>query len=202
MAGSNPGRSRPRPSQSGRTARADENAAGNTSPSAPVIGAGMQRWIETVTVLRDNPSQIGWSHKDPQNQSISESPFGEYKILVAAGNKNTGNPDSVQIPRAARKRGQATAKFVEFRQQTIPGLAELFSGRPVPTDSASPPHRGLGCCYPSRTRYSSVNTTGCGSLVYRPWRSPWTRTACGTRVFLTSSWRGGNSGARPIRPRP
>ena len=117
-----------------------ENASGNTSRYAPVIAAGINRWTNTVAMLRQRLAEDGdWTYTDPQNRRIAIDPTGKYQISVAGGNNATGNPDPLVVPQAARRKGRATADSVDRNQQVLFALGDLSKIDQPLSSSEHPP---------------------------------------------------------------
>lgn len=117
-----------------------ENASGNTSRYAPVIAAGINRWTNTVAMLRQRLAEDGdWTYTDPQNRPIAIDPTGKYQISVAGGNNATGNPDPLVVPQAARRKGRATADSVDRNQQVLFALGDLSKIDQPLSSSEHPP---------------------------------------------------------------
>lgn len=127
---------------------AGENAAGNTNSYAPVIAAGIQRWIQTVTVWREELAKDReWTHNDPQNRPIATDPTGTYQVSVAGGNDRTGDLDPGTVPQAARRKGRATAESVDRNQQVLFGIGAVLPVEQPVTDSDQPPSGGWVLLY-------------------------------------------------------
>lgn len=92
----------------------------------PVTARGFDLWANTVASLRKQLSDLGWTLTDERNSPRAVDPEGERSIMVAAGDQNTGRPDT---PRFARRRGEATRASVEANGQ---GALDLG---PLPDDS-------------------------------------------------------------------
>ncbi|WP_312397735.1 hypothetical protein [Kocuria sp.] len=117
-----------------------ENASGNTSRYAPVIAAGINRWTNTVAMLRQRLCEDGdWTYMDPQNRPIATDQTGKYQVSVAGGNNATGVPDPLVVPQAARRKGGATADSVDRNQQVLFGLGDLLEIDQPLSSNAQPP---------------------------------------------------------------
>lgn len=117
-----------------------ENASGNTSRYAPVIAAGINRWTNTVAMLRQRLTEEGdWTYTDPHNRPIAVDPTGKYQISVVGGNNATGNSDPLVVPQAARRKGRATADSVDRNQQVLFALGDLSKIDQPLSSSERPP---------------------------------------------------------------
>ena len=133
-----------------------ENASGNTSRYAPVIAAGINRWTNTVAMLRQRLTEEGnWTYTDPHNRPIAVDPTGKYQISVVGGNNATGNSDPLVVPQAARRKGRATADSVDRNQQVLFALGDV-SKIDQPLISSERPPSGAWVMLYHRAREKSV----------------------------------------------
>jgi hypothetical protein len=88
----------------------------NDPPGAP----GFDAWARTVRALREDLIAQGWTRNDEGNLSSVVSPDGRTAIVVASGDKGTGDPAS--IPKTKYPRGPATVAAVDSNRLQL----ELF----------------------------------------------------------------------------
>jgi hypothetical protein len=106
----------------------------------PRGSAGVTRWIGTVGGLRrnmvDGPE---WKQFDKLNRPTVERTDGKVSLSVVGCNEATGDPDSVDGPRAANRRGPATIAALKDQLELIT-VAALVSGgsTPVSVDDEAP----------------------------------------------------------------
>lgn len=95
---------------------AGDVAARQADQFSPVNGAGVLRWVMTVTVLRQGLAADGWTATDPRNSPRITDPSGQTSIVPVSGNWRTGLPDDGD-PSSARPRGAATSRSVQINGQ-------------------------------------------------------------------------------------
>jgi hypothetical protein len=95
----------------------------------PRGSAGATRWIGTVGGLRRNMVDGGeWKHLDKLNRPTVERADGKVSVSVVGCNEATGDPDSVDGPRAANRRGPATIAALKDQLELITVAALVSSG--------------------------------------------------------------------------
>ncbi|GAA4383443.1 hypothetical protein [Tsukamurella soli] len=112
--------------------------------------AGLARWIAMVGSLRRRLDETGrWSLGDAANRPVCRHRTGDWSVAVVCGDAATGDPGSVVGPRAARRKGAATARAVREQESLIP-LTDLVFSRVVDAAGDPPPgnwivlyHRGV-----------------------------------------------------------
>jgi hypothetical protein len=78
-----------------------------------VTGAGLSRWIQVVGVLREQlASSKNWCGDNPKNRPISRHTNKPYTLSTIGGTDATGMIDHPTGPKAANKKGVATAEAV------------------------------------------------------------------------------------------
>ena len=91
---------------------AGEIAAGNVTSFHPVTAAGLSRWIDVVGVLRTRLAEGEWAPDNPQNRPVTKHQRLGYTLSTVGGDEATGIEDHPDGPRAARRKGRATAEAV------------------------------------------------------------------------------------------
>lgn len=92
---------------------AGEIAAGNIDEHHPVTGAGLSRWIHVVGSLRARlASSKNWRGDNPKNRPVSKHTTKSYTLSTVGGTDATGVIEHPTGPKAARKKGAATAEAV------------------------------------------------------------------------------------------
>lgn len=118
---------------------AGEIAAGNMTTFHPITAAGLTRWINVVGVLRENLAGRGvWVGRDPRNRPISRHTELGYSLSTLGGDEVTGVVEHPSGPRAARKRGIATAEAVNTGIQPLIRV-ETLRRTPTASDGVTPP---------------------------------------------------------------
>lgn len=106
----------------------------------PRGSAGLTRWIGTVGGLRRNMVDgRQWMQFDKLNRPTVERADGKVSLSVVGCDEATGDPDSVDGPRAANRRGPATVAALKDQLELIT-VAALKSGgaTPVSIDDEAP----------------------------------------------------------------
>ncbi|MGS0687120.1 hypothetical protein ACVBEQ_18575 [Nakamurella sp. GG22] len=98
-----------------RSLRRADAAGDDWSPLDPPILHGLLRWARTTRYLREELVPAGWSFDNPRNLARTIHPSGEFAIVVATGDDQTGRPDAVAAPR--HPRGYATEQAVNANNQ-------------------------------------------------------------------------------------
>lgn len=102
-------------------------ARSNCTANHPPLYASFVAWGETVRVLREQLSTIGWIRNDEKNYSRILHPEGHLAIAVATGDEATGMASGFPCTKSAK--GPSTIDAVEINrlQAWLPGLepAEL-----------------------------------------------------------------------------
>ncbi|MGW4365981.1 hypothetical protein ACWEKT_10075 [Nocardia takedensis] len=107
---------------------AGELRAGTMTGHHPVTAAGLIRWIHVVGMLRERLAQTNqWFNQDPKNRPVSRRFDGAYSLSTVGGTEVTGIIDHPDGPRAARRRGPATAEAVNATAPLIT-VAALRAG--------------------------------------------------------------------------
>ena len=105
---------------------AGELAAGNTTSFAPPTAPGLRRWLSVVERAREGLTVTnGWTLEDKLNRPTSVSPGKKYSLAFVGGNEDTGVASGT--PKAARKRGRATAEDYPESGTKIRYEAQVFS---------------------------------------------------------------------------
>ncbi len=116
---------------------AGDISAGNRDSHDSVIAAGMSRWLDTVGVLRRSLARGQWVSSDPRNRPVSDHRELPYGLSTVGATEHTGIADHPSGPRAARRKGIATAEAVNT---TIPLITVATLRRQTPVvDMAAPP---------------------------------------------------------------
>ena len=76
---------------------------------------GMLVWGKITRSLRDQLVPAGWTKRNNRNYSTTVHPNDKYVIAVAAGDSNTGNPNSNKTTRT--EKGPATKDAVQHNYQ-------------------------------------------------------------------------------------
>lgn len=100
----------------------------------PRGSAGVTRWVGTVGGLRRNMVDgREWKQLDKLNRPTVERVDGEVSLSVVGCNATTGDPQSVDGPRAANRRGPATiAALKDQLELDFITVAALASGGSAP----------------------------------------------------------------------
>lgn len=116
-----------------------EQAARNTTTFAPVSGAGLRRWIQTVETLRERlVDSARWECRDLRNRPTARHLEGRYTFSIAGGDHRTGDPSPWARPRTARKKGEATRETVAANQRVLFELPANDPHTPVSSDGSIP----------------------------------------------------------------
>lgn len=108
----------------------------------PRGSAGVTRWIGTVGGLRRNMVDGGqWRQADKLNRPTVERVDGKVSLSVVGCDDATGDPESVDGPRAANRRGPATIAALKGQMELIT-VAALTSGGPSPVSIDDEPPLG------------------------------------------------------------
>ena len=94
--------------------RADSAADGCTALDPPIL-QGLLRWARTTRYLREQLVPAGWSFDNPRNLARTIHPSGEFAVVIATGDEQTGRPDVAAGPR--HPRGYATEQAVTANTQ-------------------------------------------------------------------------------------
>lgn|GEM_PF-1046469 len=106
----------------------------------PRGAAGVTRWIGTVGGLRRAMVDgCKWTRRDEQNRPTVESADGKVTLSVVGCDEATGDPESIEGPRAANRRGPATIAAVKDQLELISVAALVTDGpAPVSVDDDAP----------------------------------------------------------------
>jgi hypothetical protein len=110
----------------------------------PRGSAGVTRWIGTVGGLRRSMVDgRKWKQLDKLNRPTVERADGKVSLSVVGCNDATGDPESVDGPRAANRRGPATiAALKDQLELDLIMVAALVSGGSPPTSIEDDPPLG------------------------------------------------------------
>ncbi len=95
--------------------RRADSAADACSDLDPPILQGLLRWARTTRYLREQLIPSGWSFDNPQNLARTIHPSGEFAVVIATGDEQTGRPGATAGPR--HPRGHATEQAVTANSQ-------------------------------------------------------------------------------------
>jgi len=114
--------------------------AGDISEFEPRGAAGVTRWIGTVGGLRRSMDGFDWKRQDTDNRPTVERTDGKVTLSVVGCNEATGDPTSVDGPRAANRRGPATIAALKDQLEliTVAALIAQSSTQPVSIDDDPP----------------------------------------------------------------
>ena len=107
----------------------------------PRGSAGVTRWMGTVGGLRRNMVDgREWKKYDKLNRPTVERADGTVSLSVVGCDEATGNPESVDGPRAANRRGPATIVALNDQLEliTVAALVAGGSSNPVSIDDDAP----------------------------------------------------------------
>ncbi|BDH57940.1 hypothetical protein [Tsukamurella sp. PLM1] len=145
--------------------RAGERAAAGVDAFAPVMAAGLLRWVEVVSTLRRRLVDTGeWTLGDRRGQPICRHLTSGRTLAVMSGDVATGNPELPGGPHTVRRKGAATADSFAPHEMLF-SLAELGSSpgptvrRPAP-GSSSTAATARGRTWRSRSPPASIGTRG------------------------------------------
>jgi hypothetical protein len=92
---------------------AGDLAARNIDNHHPVTAAGLSRWIQVVGRLRAQLAMSNnWYGENPKNRPVSYHTKKSYTLSTVGGTDATGVIDHPTGPKAANKKGTATAEAV------------------------------------------------------------------------------------------
>ncbi len=95
----------------------------------PRGSAGLTRWIGTVGGLRSNMADgRQWKQFDKLNRPTLERTDGKVSLSVVGCNEATGDPASLDGPRAANRRGPATIIALQDQLELITVAALMSEG--------------------------------------------------------------------------
>ena len=94
--------------------RADSAADGCSALDPPIL-QGLLRWARTTRYFREQLVPVGWSYDNPRNLARTIHPSGEFAVVIATGDDQTGRPDAAAGPR--HPRGYATEQAVTANTQ-------------------------------------------------------------------------------------
>ncbi len=97
------------------TLRRADSAADGCSDLDPPILQGLLRWARATRYLREQLVPTGWSFDNPRNLARTIHPSGEFAVVIATGDDQTGRPDATAGPR--HPRGYATEQAVAANSQ-------------------------------------------------------------------------------------
>ncbi|MEJ5866709.1 hypothetical protein WDV85_03020 [Pseudokineococcus sp. 5B2Z-1] len=95
---------------------AGQTSAQQATEHHPVTAAGILRWLATVeTLRRELEVQLDWAPDDVRNSPRVLSPDRTTAVLVARGDRGTGEVEVT--PQTARARGRSTVQAVNINEQ-------------------------------------------------------------------------------------
>ncbi len=95
--------------------RADAEASICTELDPPII-AGLTRWGRATRFLREELIPLGWTYDNPRLLARTIHPGGEFAIVVATGDEQTGLAGELP-PTTKHRKGDATVQAVEINGQ-------------------------------------------------------------------------------------
>jgi hypothetical protein len=95
--------------------RADAEASICTEFDPPII-AGLTRWGRATRFLREELVPLGWTYDNPRLLARTIHPGGEFAIVVATGDQQTGIAGGMP-PTTKHRKGDATVEAVQVNGQ-------------------------------------------------------------------------------------
>ena len=109
--------------------RADAEASICTEFDPPII-AGLTRWGRATRFLREELVPLGWTYDNPRLLARTIHPRGEFAIVVATGDQQTGVADGIP-PTTKHRKGDATVEAVEINGQLAFDFGSSWEPGPV-----------------------------------------------------------------------